>query len=161
MTFLKCMKIIAFTTRFAEAVKLITWLPKYMDQSRVVKLMSIMFSLLKTKRDQLLVLWDQDGQFFTSKMILRKAANCLFQWMGSTPKDDFNFTVKVFNKDGIALHGETKHHCSRTNHQHRKRRPHYKKQFEYHVLQTHSLVFTYPLLIQLILLIILDLSVIT
>ena len=92
---------------------------------------------------------------------IEESCQLLFQWMGSTPEDDFNFTVKVFNKDGIALHGETKHHCSRTNHQHRKRRPHYKKQFEYHVLETHSLVFTYLLLIWLILLIMLDLSVIT
>ncbi|MFS7995627.1 hypothetical protein Hanom_Chr12g01120151 [Helianthus anomalus] len=67
--------------------------------------------------------------------------NCqlLFQWMGSTPEDHFNFTVKIFNKDGIGLHVGTTHHCSCSNHRHRKRRPRYKKQFEYHVIRRHSL----------------------
>ncbi|KAM0011871.1 hypothetical protein Hdeb2414_s0058g00758891 [Helianthus debilis subsp. tardiflorus] len=51
----------------------------------------------------------------------------LFQWMGSTPEDHFNFTFKIFNQDRIGLHVGTTHHCSRSNHRHRKRHPHYKK----------------------------------
>ncbi|MFS7963294.1 putative DNA-binding pseudobarrel domain superfamily [Helianthus anomalus] len=70
---------------------------------------------------------------------IEESCQLFFQWMGCTPEDHFNFTVKIFNKDEIGLHMGTKHHCCRSNHQYHKRHPHYKKQFEYHVIRTHNL----------------------
>ncbi|KAJ0477692.1 hypothetical protein HanRHA438_Chr13g0609631 [Helianthus annuus] len=69
----------------------------------------------------------------------------LFQWMGSTPADHFNFNVNIFNKNGVGLQVTPEHQCSRTNHQHSKRRPTYKKKVEYHVTKTNYLVFTQQL----------------
>ncbi|KAJ0945486.1 putative transcription factor B3-Domain family [Helianthus annuus] len=73
---------------------------------------------------------------------IEEGCQLLFQWMGSTPEEHFNFNVNIFNKNGVGLQVTAEHQCSCTNHHHNKRRPSYKKKVEYHVTKTNYMVFT-------------------
>ncbi|KAF5784080.1 putative DNA-binding pseudobarrel domain superfamily [Helianthus annuus] len=70
---------------------------------------------------------------------IEEGCQLLFQWMGSTPVDHFNFNVNIFNKNGVGLQVTAEHQCTRSNHRHNKRRPTYKKQIQYHVTKKNYL----------------------